>query len=175
LAVKKDYFDIGYLRPDIKKRAVRGAGAMVFSQTLGFMIQITSTIILARLLAPEDFGLVAMVTTFSLLLQNFGMNGFTEAIIQKEDINHEMISTLFWINAGISLALTLFFMAMAPLLGSFFREPRLQLITVVVALSIISTGLSTLHSALLKRNMQFYLLAAIGIATQLICTSTTIA
>ena len=173
--MKKDYFDIDYLRPDIKKRAMRGAGAMVFSQALGFMIHITSTIILARLLAPEDFGLVAMVTTFSLLLQNFGMNGFTEAIIQKEDINHEMISTLFWINAGISLALTLFFMAMAPLLGWFFREPRLQLITVVVALSIISTGLSTLHSALLKRNMQFYLLSAIGIANQLICVSTTIA
>jgi PST family polysaccharide transporter len=173
--VKKNYFDIDYLRPDIKKRAVRGAGVMVFSHAFGFFIHMASTIILARLLVPEDFGLVAMVTTFSILLMNFGMNGFTEAIIQKEDLNHEMMSTLFWINAGISLFLTLFFMALAPLLGWFFKEPRLQLIAVAVSLSIISTGLSTLHSALLKRNMQFYLLAAIGIATQLICVSTTIA
>jgi PST family polysaccharide transporter len=173
--VKKDYFDIDYLRPDIKKRAVRGAGVTVFSHALGFFIHMASTIILARLLVPKDFGLVAMVTTFSLLLQNFGMNGFTEAIIQKEDLNHEMMSTLFWINAGISFSLTLFFMALAPLLGWFFREPRLQVITVAVALSIISSGFSTMHSALLKRNMQFHLVSAIGVATQLVCVSTTIA
>ena len=69
----------------------------------------TATVVLARLLAPEDFGLVAMVTTFSLLLQNVGFNGFTEAILQREEIDHALVSNLFWVNAGLSLCLAIGF------------------------------------------------------------------
>ena len=97
-----------------------------------------------------------MVTTFSLLLMNFGWNGFTEAIIQREHLDHSVMSTLFWINGGISLALTLAFMAVSPVISWFFDEPRLTPITIAFALTIIFTGLSTLHLALLKRQMQFY-------------------
>ena len=67
--------------------AVRGAGFTLLSGGLGFGVQIVSTVVLARLLSPADFGLVAMVTTFILLLNNFGLNGFTEAIQQREEIN----------------------------------------------------------------------------------------
>jgi len=62
--------------------AVRGAGVTVLTSGLGLAIQVVSTVTLARLLTPKDFGVVTMVTTFSLLLVNFGLNGFTEAILQ---------------------------------------------------------------------------------------------
>ncbi|MFX1590784.1 MAG: oligosaccharide flippase family protein, partial [Promethearchaeota archaeon] len=118
------------------------------------------TIVLARLLTPADFGLVAMVTVFSLLLRNFGMRGFTEAIIQSEVINHKKISTLFWIHVVISFSLALIFISLSPLIAWFYKEPRLVSITIVIALSFIFSALSTQHLALLKRNMEFYKIAA---------------
>ncbi|MCO6434649.1 lipopolysaccharide biosynthesis protein [Nitrosomonas nitrosa] len=165
LSHKDRYFTTDHLRADLKKRAVRGVGATVFSQTAAYGIQTIGTIVLARLLAPNDFGLVAMVTAFSLLLQNFGVNGFTEAVIQRQEIHHKQISTLFWIQIGLSLALTLFLMVLAPLIAGFYKEPRLELITIAVAPSVIFAGFSTLPLALLKRNMQFYSTSALDMTT----------
>lgn len=160
---KDEYFNTTHLHADIKKNAVRGAGATVFASTLSFFIHFGSTIILARLLTPSDFGLITMVTTFSLLLQNFGVNGFTESIIQREDLNHKMMSTLFWVNAAISSALTIIFMLMAPFLAWFYKEPHLHSITIGVAFSIIAGGMTTLHMGILRRNMQFYTTSGISI------------
>ena len=161
-----DYFNTGHLRADLKRHAVRGAGFTVISQVLTFLMHIVSTVVLARLLTPDDFGLVAMVVTFSLLLQNFGLNGFTEAIMQKEELDHAAVSTLFWINTAISLGLTLLFMASSPLLSWLYREPRLQAIAIGIALSIIFSGLANIHMALLKRNMQFKITSAIFFAAR---------
>jgi O-antigen/teichoic acid export membrane protein len=156
-----DYFKTGHLRTDLKQRAVRGAGFTVLSQALTFVVHIGSTMVLARLLTPDDFGLVAMVVTFSLLLQNFGLNGFTEAIMQKEELDQATVDTLFWINVAISLGLTLLFMASSSLLSRLYREPRLQAVAVAVALSIIFSGLANIHMALLKRSMQFKITSVI--------------
>jgi O-antigen/teichoic acid export membrane protein len=154
-SIGKDHFSTDHLRSGLKTRALRGATATIISQGASFVIQTIGTVILARLLTPEDFGLVTMVLTFSLLLQNFGINGFTEAIIQKEVIDHRQISTLFWINAGCSLILALLFIAFAPVMVWFYREPRLYPIILSISASIIFAGLSTQHLALLKRGMQF--------------------
>jgi O-antigen/teichoic acid export membrane protein len=161
-------FSTDHLRADIKGRAIRGSGVTILSENVRILVRIISTMVLARLLAPSDFGLIAMVTTFSLLLQNFGVNGITEAIIQREDIDHRMISTLFWLNGGISLGLTLLFMAIAPLIVLFYKEPRLAWITIAISFSILASGLSTIHLALLTRNMQFSLLSGIRVISMLI-------
>ncbi|NIT60108.1 MAG: oligosaccharide flippase family protein [Aliifodinibius sp.] len=169
------YFNTDHLRSDLKKRAVRGTGAVVFSNMSGYGIQMIGTIVLARLLAPDDFGLVAMVTAFSLLLQNFGVNGFTEAVIQCEEIHHKQISTLFWIQLVLSLALTLLLMALAPIIAGFYKEPRLESITIAIAPSVIFAGLSTQHLALLQRNMQFYSTSALEVAATTLSVTTAIA
>ena len=70
---------------DLRIRAVRGAGVMILFQTVTIAIQVIATVVLARLLAPADFGVVSMVTTFSLLFQNFGVYGFTEAVVQRRN------------------------------------------------------------------------------------------
>ena len=68
----------------LRQTAVRGAGAAFAGQTGNFVVGIGSVAVLARLLTPADFGIVTMVTTLSLLFRSFGLNGFTELIIQRQ-------------------------------------------------------------------------------------------
>src|SRR2546422_11669197 len=100
----KPFDPSGLFRPssEVRRLAVRGAGAMWLSSSLGLAMHIVSTVVLARLLTPEDFGLVTMVLTWSFLLANWGFNGFTEAIIKRDDLSHALASNVFWINFGIS-------------------------------------------------------------------------
>lgn len=118
-------------------------------------MQIVATVVLARLLTPSDFGVVTMVTTFSYLLINFGLNGFTEAVVQCETMTHELASTLFWINLSCSFLLTAGFAAAAPLLAWFYHDPAVRNVTIGIAVTIFTTGTSVMHLALLKRAMRF--------------------
>lgn len=111
--------------------------------------------VLARLLAPAEFGLVTMVTTFSLLLVNFGFNGLTEAIVQREELTHSLASTLFWVNAGFGVLLTVLFASTGSLLARFFKSPQVEQIAHAIAWTIAVTSLSTVHLALMKRAMRF--------------------
>ena len=93
----------------LRRTAVRGAAASVVGQTAGFVLQIASVMVLARLLTPSDFGIVSMVTTVNLLFRSFGLNGFTELIMQREELSEALASNLFWINLGIGTLLTFVF------------------------------------------------------------------
>ena len=138
----------------------------MLSSGLGLGIQIIATVILARLLAPKDFGLVAMVTTFSLLFVNFGLNGFTEAVVQREEIDHALISNLFWIDVGLGLLLTIGFAAGGALLARLYHNPLVARVAIGVSLTIFITSTSVLHLALLKRAMRFSLTSANDIVSR---------
>lgn len=139
----------------VRALAVKGAGVTVMAQGALFAVQLISTVILARLLTPDDFGVVAMVTTFSLILVSVGLNGFTEAILQWEEINHLLASNLFWINAAAGLAFTALFAAAGSLLAKFYHDPRVIHVAMAVSASIFFTSISVEHLALLKRTMHF--------------------
>jgi O-antigen/teichoic acid export membrane protein len=172
---RKDYFNTAHVMSDLRGLALRGTSITLVAQTLTFAISTTGTIILARLLTPRDFGLVAMVLSVSLLLQGFGTNGFIEATVQREEIDHRQISNLCWINVGINLMLTLAFMASAPAIAWFYEEPLLKPVVVVLAVSILFGGTSTQHQALLRRHMEFYKIAACDIAAMLASVGVAIA
>jgi PST family polysaccharide transporter len=142
-------------RDGLRRVAVRGAGVTAFSQSLAFAIQMIATVILARLLTPADFGLVAIVTTFSLLLMNVGFNGFTEAVVQREQIDHDLASNLFWINVGVGLVLSISFAAAGSLLARFYGDPRVGPVAVAMSGTIFLSSVSVIHLALLKRAMRF--------------------
>jgi len=139
----------------LRSLAVRGVGATVLSSGFGSAIQVIATVILARLLTPADFGVVGMVTTFSLLLVNFGANGFTEAVIQRGEIDHALASNLFWISIGAGVSLTIGFASAGTLLSWFYREPRVAHIAVGISATIFIASTSVLHVALLCRAMRF--------------------
>jgi len=150
----------GVFRPvgaggEFRRRAVRSAGVTVISQGIVFATQMIATVILARLLMPADFGVVTMVTTFSLLIMGFGQNGYSEAVIQRDDIDQTMASNLFWINVSTGLLLTVAFAASGSLLAMFYGDPRVANIAIGMSLTILLNSASVLHLALLKRALQF--------------------
>jgi len=137
------------------------------AQWARFCIQMTSTVVLARLLTPQDFGLIAMVTAITGFVMMFKDMGLSMATVQKAEINHDQISTLFWINVTLSIGVMLVTAALAPAIAWFYGEPRLTWITLALAGAFIFGGLTIQHQALLRRNMRFGTLALIGIIGQL--------
>ena len=160
-----DTFSTAHLHADLKGRSVRGSVLTLASQGTQFFLQTISTVVLARLLTPTDFGLVAMVTAITSLGQAFADLGLSEATIQREDITHRQVSTLFWINVAIGLTLTLITAGLAPVLAWFYREPRLKNITFALSLVFLIGGLRVQHDALLKRQMRFRSLAIRDVAS----------
>jgi polysaccharide transporter, PST family len=161
----KPFDDSGAFRPiadgtRLRSLAVRGAGVTVAAQASGLIVQMAATVTLARLVAPAEFGLVAVVTTFSLLFMNFGFNGFTEAVVQRENVDRGLCSNLFWINLGIGLSLTIAFAASGPLLARVYGDARLSGVAIALSATILLTSLSVLHLSLLKRAMRFPALSA---------------
>jgi PST family polysaccharide transporter len=159
-----------HLQRGLKKTALVGASFSVFAQTLNYGIQTVGTVVLARILSPEDFGLVSMAATFCLLVQNYGINGFREAIIQRDDLTEDHLKKLFWVNLSIMAGLTLFFVAISPAIAWFFGEASVSSISKGMALSILFSGLGTCHLALLSRNMKFNLFAAAQVLAAFIST-----
>ncbi len=139
----------------LRRAAVRGAGVTILAEGVSVSVQVIATVVLARLLTPADFGIVTMITTFSLVFSSFGLNGFTEGILQREEITHFMASNLFWINLGVAALLTLAFAGLGPLLALFYHEPRVVHVAFAMSLTIIAASFSFIHLALLKRAMRF--------------------
>jgi PST family polysaccharide transporter len=139
----------------LRRVAVRGAAATISASGLALAAQVISTVILARLLTPADFGVVGMVTTFSLLLVSFGSNGFTEAVIQFEAIDRYTASNLFWLNSGAGLAVAIAFAAAGTVLARFYHNPLVVNVAAGMSLGIFIQSASVIHIALLKRAMRF--------------------
>ena len=140
---------------ELRRLAVRGAAATLSGAALSLALRVVPTVVLARLLTPADFGVVTMVTTFSLLLMSFGVSGFSEAVIQPEEMNRFQASNLFWITCAIGLILTVGFAASGSLLARFFRNPTVARVAVATSVTIIISAASTIHLALLRRAMRF--------------------
>lgn len=152
-------FSTEHLHGDLRGRSVRGGMLTLTSQGAQFLIQTVGTVVLARLLAPAEYGLVAMVTAITGLGQAFADMGLSEATIQHPEISHDQVSTLFWINVAIGAGLMSITAALAPLLAWFYHEPRLINITLVCSSTFLIGGLRVQHDALLRRQMRFVSLA----------------
>ncbi|TKJ38342.1 MAG: lipopolysaccharide biosynthesis protein [Planctomycetes bacterium B3_Pla] len=135
------------------------------AQGVRFFLQMGSTVVLARLLTPQDFGLIAMVAAVTGFVAMFKDMGLSMATVQKAEINHGQISTLFWINVVLSLCVMLVIAALAPAIAWFYNEPRLTWITLALAGAFIFGGLTVQHQALLRRQMHFGILAAVEITS----------
>jgi O-antigen/teichoic acid export membrane protein len=144
---------------NLRKNSVRGASYMSMARVGGLLLRIGSTGILARMITQSDFGLIGMTAVFTNFLAIFMDVGLSQATIQRPEINHRQISTLFWINVGLALLLAGIFAASAPLIAVFYKTPLLVTIIPVLALSFVFGGLGLQHSALLTRNMRYSLLA----------------
>jgi PST family polysaccharide transporter len=149
---------------DLKGKAVRGGFVRIWAQAANFVLRTGSLMILARLLDPKDFGLVAMVTAVTGIFDLFRDVGLSAATIQRPTITDQQISTMFWINLGVGGLLSVLSLALAPVLVALYHEPRLLWITITLASSFLINGAGVQHSALLYRQMRFTVLAVIEIS-----------
>ena len=165
---RQEYFDTEHLTDAIGSRTARGGVVTIVSHGLKFALSIVATAILARLLTPHDYGLIGMVAVFTGFVAMFKDLGLSLATVQRPEITDEQISTLFWVNVTISAGITALMVVLAPLIGWFYSEPRLILITIVTATGFLFGGLAVQHEALLKRQMRFYALSVIAFASMMI-------
>jgi PST family polysaccharide transporter len=91
-------------------------------------------------------------------------------IVQEPQINHDQVSTLFWINFVFGIIVTLLIVLISPAIAWFYHKPELQLITIVSSVNFLFVGLSTQHLALLKRNMAFVSMAIVEVAAAFLST-----
>ena len=113
-----------------------------------------ATMALARMLAPSDFGVIAMVTAvvgFATMFRDFGLS---TATVQREDVRHEQVSTLFWVNVAISTSIALLIALCSPVIGWFYGDPRLVLIALAFSTISLFDGLGIQHNAVLRRRMR---------------------
>lgn len=162
-AAQARHFRTDHLQRDLKGRSIKGGLVTTTAQACKFLLQTGSTIFLARLLTPQDYGLVGMVTAITGLIGLFKDLGLSMATVQKAEINHSQVNTLFWVNVAVSLILAALTALLAPLIAGFYQEPRLVGITLALAIGFIFGGLTVQHQALLNRQMRFKSLAVIDV------------
>ncbi len=97
---RHEYFDTEHLKEQLKGKAVSGGVSMMTAQAISFVLRTGSIVILARILMPQDFGLIAMVTAVTIIAENFKDLGLSTATVQSKKITHEQVSALFWVNVG---------------------------------------------------------------------------
>jgi PST family polysaccharide transporter len=148
----------------LKRRSVRGAVATFIGQGTRFLLQLLSQVMLARLLLPAEFGLVAMIGPVLSFVGIFNELGLSQATVQRPNITHQELSNLFWINVAVSAALALLMCGAAPLIALFYGDPRLTVITMWLATLLVVAGLSAQQLALMNRHMRFGQLATIDVA-----------
>ncbi len=160
-------FDTSKLQSDLKRRSLRSGALTIGSQAIQFIIQLGSTMILARILSPQDYGINAMAMTITGFAGMFSSFGLATATIQRADINHEQVSTLFWINVLIGVLITAVTAAISPAVAWFYNTP--EMLKVMLTLSVIFTiiGLSVQHQALLTRQMNFFSIISVNVVSML--------
>jgi len=136
----QEHFKTDHLLRNLKGHTISGGAVTVSAQGAKFVLSLVSTMILARLLIPRDFGLVAMVTTVTGFLRVFKDAGLSIATVQRDRITHAQVSNLFWINVAVSVVSSLVVAAMAPVLAWFYRDSRLIGITLLLSTTYLISG-----------------------------------
>ncbi len=159
------HFRTDHLLDNLKHRTISSGFITIASQGVKFALTLGSTMILARLLTPRDFGLIAMVTTVTGFLRVFKDLGLSTATIQRDTITQAQVSNLFWINVVVSASLSLVVAGLAPVVAWFYREPRLVGVTLALSVTFLFSGSTVQHIALLYRQMRFKAVALIEVGS----------
>jgi O-antigen/teichoic acid export membrane protein len=150
-----DWFDADTIRKDLGRKSVRGFSFTFGVQVLKFVINIGATAVLARLLIPDDFGLVAMIVSLTGIARVFNDLGLSLAVVQRPHITHRESNCVFWIVVGAGLVIALVVALGGRLFAVLLNDPRLTMVSPVIALTFVFSALGSQHQALLKRHMRF--------------------
>lgn len=150
------------------RAAARGTAVTLLAQGLRTLMQAVSLVVMARLLVPEDFGLLAMVMAVigvADIIRDFGLS---LATMRSPTLTVDQRTNLFWANLTLGLACTGLAVALTPLIVGIYDEPRLTPIVLVMSVLFTLSGFTTQFRAGLARDLQFKRIAALDIASQLV-------
>jgi O-antigen/teichoic acid export membrane protein len=150
---------------NLAQKATRGVALTMGGLWGRALLQMISTVVLARLLTPADFGLLAMVGAvmgIAELVRDFGMTG---AIIQAQKLDDRVWKSLLWLSAAIGLVLSVVVALCAPLIAALYNEPRLVQITLLMAPGVFLSGLVMPLQALATKQLKFGTLALLDVST----------
>ena len=149
-------------------RSLSGGALSIAARGVNAVVQIGSVLFLARLLSPEDYGLVSMVTAFTGFAPVLVDLGTRDALVQRNRISQGEVSALFWFTIGLGSTFALLTAACGPLIAHFYHEPRLTPIAFASALTFVACALTVQHSSLLRRALMFRELAIIEVVSNLV-------
>jgi teichuronic acid exporter len=156
---------------DLKSKALYST-FWSFFETIGNQgLQFAVGIILARLLLPEDYGLIGVLAIFMGIAGVLIDSGFKTSIIRSQDLTDIDCSTIFYVNFLVSIIVALLLFTFSPSIAVYFRKPELVNVTRVLALSPVLNGFGLVQSALLFKNLQFKRNAKISITSNIISGS----
>lgn len=148
---------------NLKRLTVKGIGWVITSQVFRLVITFAVTTILARLLNPDDFGLLAMVVVFINFASILNDIGLPAALVQRRSLTEEQKSSCFWINMIEGMLITLILIAVSPLIASFYSKSQLKPITMVLSFNFVISSLGMIQAGLLAKDMAFGKIAFIEI------------
>lgn len=146
---------------ELRQKAVSGGKWLGFASISSTIIQLGAISILARLLSPTDFGLMGMILVVIGLAQTFQDAGISNVVIYKQDVTHEQLSTVFWLNILVGALTFLVILAINPLVVAYYKEPRLTGYLNLTALSFLITPFGQLYFVLFQKELQFKTLAIV--------------
>lgn len=139
----------------LKQKTIAGAKWAGVTQVTNQLLQFVVGLLLARMLTPSDFGLVGMIYIFVSFASIFSELGIGAAIVQKDEVSEQELSSGFWINVAIGTFFMLLIVFAAPAIAYFFSEPKLTLLARVIGLTFLISALKIVHIAILTRNFNF--------------------
>ncbi len=146
---------------DLKQKTIKGLSWSFASQAARQVSQFAVTVILARLLMPDDFGLVGMATVFTGFISAVNEIGVSGALIQRQQVDESHYSSVFWLNIFLGTAFTALFIAVSPAIAAFYNKPELISILRISAFNFILAAFSIVQRAIFQKHMEFKKLAVI--------------
>lgn len=151
---------------DLKSKAAKAVKWNVIARFSQYFLKFTLGVILARLLSPEEFGLIALITVITGLSNFIIDGGFSASLIQHKEVDNRDFSTVFYINIGVGLFFTLLFFFGAPLFVVFYEEPRLESIARVLSFTYLINSVTVVQKAYFIRNIDFKRISIIDVIIQ---------
>lgn len=144
------------------------------AQGVQLVLRLAATVVLARLLTPDAYGLVAMVTVFTGFIGLFKTLGLGTATIQAPELKTSQLNSLFWLNVAFGALAMAVTMGIAPVLAWFYGEPEVKALAMALSVTFLLGGCAVQHGALLRRDFRFGAAAAIEIASTMVGALTTV-
>ena len=130
-----------------------------------FILSFVVTIVLSRILSPEEFGLIALLSLFFGLAASLSDCGMTAALIQSQNVKDVDVSTVFWFNILVSILLVCILYLIAPWIAFVFNHPILNNLTKILSSTIVINAIGSVHATLLTKNFNFKTLMKVGSMT----------